>query len=196
MTAKCYPNWVLEYKKPGYVIKNEGGRYYYYKRTSHRIPGRKNPIPYDQYLGRLDESLGLISSDRHVLDVSDVIVYEYGFSHALLTLCPEGWKRAAGTNWENLLCAVILDASPSSYLSIHAEDNSSLSDPEIKTRVKGQMASLYRRIRDQYHVGKEELESLKSIYLLMFGRNKHVLSHITDTQKHLINSLNLSMEVH
>lgn len=194
-TSKSYPDWILQYKKPGYVIRNNGDNYYYYKRTSRRIPGKKNPSPYDKYIGVIDEKLGLIPGQKRVLDVSNIVVYEYGFSYALLTICPDGWKRAAGEDWEHLLNAVIIDASPRSYLRIRLADLHFLSDIDIMSRVKTQRASLYRRINEEYHASKEDLDTFRSIYLLQFGKNNEALSHISEEQKTLARTLGISMEV-
>lgn len=194
-SKKLYPDWVMEFKKPGYVIKEHNGSFYYYRRTSRRIPGIKNPQPYDKYIGIIDKEHGLVESDKRLLDVKDIYVYEYGFSCAVVYLCPTGWKNVAGQDWEPLLHAVILSDSERSYLTLNLPDQSALKAPEIKERMNTQKQTLYRRIKTEYDVSREQLLSLGTIQLLRFGMND-LLSHISDDQAKMIKALNIPMEVY
>ncbi len=46
-TGKTYPDWVQEYRVRGTTVKKKGEKYYLYKRTSRRVPGKKYPQPVD-----------------------------------------------------------------------------------------------------------------------------------------------------
>ena len=51
-----------------------------------------------------------------MLDHLDITISEYGFSRAMLELCPESWKDLLGCRWKDVLTEIILAESPHSYL--------------------------------------------------------------------------------
>ena len=75
MPNKVYPEWVQNHKTKGTTVKRVGENYYLYKHTSKRVPGKKNPIPVDTYLGKITPE-GIIRSDQKKINVNtgDVIV--------------------------------------------------------------------------------------------------------------------------
>ena len=52
MAAKVYPEWVQKYRTQGTTVKKVGDNYYLYKHSSKRVPGKKNPVPKDVYIGK------------------------------------------------------------------------------------------------------------------------------------------------
>ena len=92
VTEKKYPDWVQKYRTRGKTVKKKGDAYYLYKRTSKRVPGKKYPQPVDTYIGIITPD-GVVESDKKKISLTDIEVWEYGFSKAILDLCPEGWKR-------------------------------------------------------------------------------------------------------
>ena len=74
-TEKKYPEWVQKQRKKGTTVKEKGGRYYLYKRTSRRVPGKKYPQPVDTYIGVITPE-GVIEANRRIVTVTDIEVYE------------------------------------------------------------------------------------------------------------------------
>ena len=96
---KVYPEWVQRHKERGTSIKKVGENYYLYKHSSKRVPGKKNPVPVDTYIGRITPE-GVIRGSKKKVDAndSDIIVKEFGFSRAVrmegtARLCLEGSLR-------------------------------------------------------------------------------------------------------
>ena len=46
----------------------------------------------DTFIGVITPE-GVIASDKRKVSLTDIEVYEYGFSKALLDLCPKSWKE-------------------------------------------------------------------------------------------------------
>jgi hypothetical protein len=64
---------------------------------------------------------------------------------------------------------------------------------EFRYQFASQAASLSRRIYKAYKVEIKELEMLKSIYLLVMGKEK-VISKITTEQQELLDRIGLKLE--
>ena len=89
---KVYPDWVQAYRTTGMTVKMKGDSYYLYKRTSRRVPGKKYPQPVDTYVGIITPE-GVVKTNRKRVTLTDIEVYEYGYSRAVWELCPESWKK-------------------------------------------------------------------------------------------------------
>ena len=50
---------------------------------------------------------GVIEANRRVVTVTDIEVYEYGYTEAVMQLCLKSWKKAAGDDWEEYLYVII-----------------------------------------------------------------------------------------
>ena len=107
-----------EQRTKGTTVKKVGNNYYLYKHSSKRVPGKKNPVPKDTYIGRITPEGGIRNANKKV-DISqpEVIVREYGYSKTIETLCPLGWKEPLGKNWQPVLDFIILHDSPETYIS-------------------------------------------------------------------------------
>jgi hypothetical protein len=116
----AYPDWVLKHKVKGTYINCVGGKYYLYAAHSERIPGTKKVKRVsDGYLGRITEQDGLIPSKDKVL--SDIMVYEYGLSCAILQLCEniyKGFKRTSPKSADHIMVSSILNVIYGSSNSI------------------------------------------------------------------------------
>lgn len=189
---RIYPAWVMEHLTAGRCVKERNGRYYLYKRTSRRLPGRRTPVPQDEYLGVIDEKEGFVPCSKRCINVSDIRAYEYGYSKVLYDLCPDSWKRVAGSDWEDILVAAIIDVSSSSYLQLNL--TSKISETSM-SRVKTERVTLYRRMKETYDVSKDELLSLRSIHLLVFDEHTRFLTAIDERQAALLSKLSISLEV-
>ena len=189
VTQKTYPEWVQKYRTKGTTVKKKGDAYYLYSRTSKRVPGKKYPQPVDTYIGIITPE-GIIKTNKKKVVLTDIEVWEYGFSKTIKTLCPNGWKEPLGDDWEDILKIIICEWSPYSYLRserIKEKD-------EFRCQFSSQAASLTRRICKEYKVDMKAFENLKNIYLLEMGKEK-VISKINPEQKEFLDRLGIEMEV-
>ena len=188
-TEKIYPDWVQAYRTRGKTVKKKGDTYYLYSRTSKRVPGKKYPQPVDTYIGIITPQ-GIMTSNKKKVNVTEIEVWEFGFSKAIWDLCPQDWKNPLGDDWEGILKHILSEWSPQSYLCRQ----------EMKPREAfrcqwgAQAASLSRRLFKAYGVGMKELEPLKSVYLVVMGKEQ-AISKICSQQQVLIDRLKLCMEV-
>ena len=188
-TEKTYPEWVQKYRTRGMTIKKKGDAYYLYKRTSKRVPGKKYPQPVDTYVGIITPE-GVIESNKKKVELSNIEVWEYGFSKAVFNLCPEGWKKPLGDEWEDVLRIIICSWSDASYLQ-----KEKLKDKDgFRCQFNTQAASLSRRIWKEHKVEPKDLAPLKRIYLLKIGK-ENVISKIDPEQQEILDRLGLKLEV-
>lgn len=190
VTEKKYPDWVQEKRTRGTTVKKKGDTYYLYKRTSRRIPGKKYPQPVDTYIGIITPE-GVIKSEKKKISLGGIEVREYGFSRAVWQLCPEGWKKPLGDDWEEVLSIILRKWSPETYLSKEREIKS---EQEFHYQFKAQAASLCRRIYKEHGTDLQELQILKSIYLLYF-ENERVVSKISAGQEMLLEKTGVNLSV-
>ena len=189
---KVYPEWVQRHKERGTSIKKVGENYYLYKHSSKRVPGKKNPVPVDTYIGRITPE-GVIRGTKKKVDAndSDIIVKEFGFSRAVRHLCTPGWREPLGSVWKEVLDYIILKESPESYIRDEYPDFISLA-PHIQPGI--QKTSLARRIKQEYGVEWKDLHLLSTVYLVSFS-GKKAISKISDEQRLLLEKIGLKMEV-
>ena len=189
VTEKTYPDWVQAYRARGTTVKKKGDSYYLYKRTSKRVPGKKYPQPVDTYIGVITPD-GIVKGKKK-LSLTDIEVWEYGYSKAVWYLCPDSWKKPLGGDWEDVLRLIILKWSPTSYLGREAGEKT---ERDFRYQFPAQMASLSRRIFKERGVDLKDLEVLKTVYLVVLGKES-ALSKMSPGQKMLVDSLGLEMEV-
>ena len=188
-TEKKYPDWVQRQRRKGTTVKEKGGKYYLYKRTSRRVAGKKYPQPVDTYIGVITPD-GIIESTRRVIDVTDIEVYEYGFTESVMRLCPESWKKAIGEDWEEYLMAIIKERSGQTYL---LRENTIKSKEEFRHSYGSQVGSLNKRMRLESGTDLNELEHLKDIYLIYLEKGP-VVSRIRQEQKAFLESHGIRLE--
>ena len=192
MAEKVYPEWVQKHKTKGTSVRRVGNNYYLYKHSSKRVPGKKNPVPSDTYIGRITPE-GIIQTGMKKVDAneSEIIVKEYGFSVALQNLCPIGWKNPLGDKWQEVLDYIIVRESPESYITQERKVLDKL-DPHIQ--LGAQKSSLLRRIKQEHGVDLKDIQVLSTIYLVTIGKKK-LLSKISDEQRKVLDSIGLELEV-
>lgn len=178
VTEKKYPEWVQQYRKKGTTVKEKGGRYYLYKRTSRRVPGKKYPQPVDTYIGVITPE-GVIEAGRRIVTVTDIEVYEFGFTETLMQLCPESWKKAVGDDWEEYLRLIIREYSPNTYL---LREYTIGKKEDFRHNYGAQVASLSRRLRLESETDLNELILLSDIYLIYLEKGP-VVSRISQGHK-------------
>lgn len=189
VTEKRYPDWVQKYRTQGKTVKKKGDAYYLYKRTSKRVPGKKYPQPVDTYIGIITPD-GIVESKKKKISLTDIEVWEYGFSKAIMDLCPEGWKQPLGDDWEDILRIIICDWSERSWL----KEGGIRDKNDFRCQFNAQAASLSRRIFKEHKVDIKDLAPLKEIYLVIMGKEK-AISKVDQHQQILLDSLGLELEV-
>lgn len=181
-----YPKWVEDCRKKGTVILRNGEDFFLYSTASHRVPGKKNPQVTRRYLGRITPE-GLVQRLEVNVDHSDIRVYEYGFSHAILSLAPQRLicgEREDGDG-ERIVKAIALSESPDSYFSLEGA--------AIRETVKGKDYAYYRgRFLSLTGLRLESLECLRRIYLVVIDGTR-IISAIDDTQHALLQKLGVPM---
>lgn len=180
-TEKKYPDWVQKYRTRGTTVKKRGDTYYLYKRTSRRVKGKKYPQPVDTYIGVITPG-GVIPSSKRKVTLTDAEVWEYGFSKALWELCPEGWKKPLGDDWEDVLSIIIVKNSPASYIK---RERQVKKESDFRYQFAAQTASLSRRIYKEHGIDIEELHELDTIYLIRVDRHE-LISRISEAQQVLL----------
>lgn len=190
MSEKVYPDWVQAYKTRGTTIKKVGTNYYLYKHTSKRVPGKKYPQPVDTYIGVITPE-GVIESRKKKLSLTDIEVWEYGFSKALWMLCPLSWKTPLGKDWEDVLAIIIKKWSPESYLE---KERTIKTEKEFHYQFAAQMSSLGRKIYKEHGIDISELEILKTVYLVYLEKSA-VVSKTGEEQSRLLNKLGIDLNM-
>lgn len=189
-TGKTYPDWVQEYRTRGTTVKRKGEKYYLYKRTSRRVPGKKYPQPVDTYIGVITPE-GVLKSDKKKVTLTDASVKEFGFSRAVEILCPQSQKEPLGKAWQEVLDFIILRESAESYVATERGIVESL-DPHIQ--YGAQKGSLIRRMQKESGVDMKDLKNLSTIYLIYMDGNK-IVSKISDKQQEILKQFHIDLEV-
>ena len=187
---KVYPAWVQQYRTTGTTVKKVGNNYYLYRHSSKRVPGKKNPVPMDTYIGKITpegvEKRGIRKVSSGVIEVK-----EFGFSTAVEQLCPQGWKEPLGKDWQKTLDYIIVREMPESYITKARKVPVKLN---ANIQYGAQLGALNRRIKAEHQIEIKDLKCLANIYLVYIGR-QILVSKITDEQKTLAERLGISLEV-
>lgn len=190
MTNKTvYPEWVQNYRTRGRTVKKIGNTYYLYKRTSRRVPGKKYPQPVDTYIGIITPE-GVIESKKKKVSLTGVEVKEYGFSQAVWQICPDGWKKPLGDDWEDVLLIILQKWSPESYFL--KERRIIKKEEDFHYQFAAQASSLSRRIYKEYGVELSELQKLKQVYLVYFGKET-AISKLSEEQTQLLEKIGVDL---
>ena len=116
---------------------------------------------------------------------------EYGFSKAVWELCPEGWKKPLGPDWEDVLSIILLKCSPESYL---LKERELKKEQDFHYQFSAQTVSLSRRMYKEHGVGLQELQILKSIYLVYLEKERTV-SKISQEQELLLEKTGVDLSL-
>ena len=192
MSKKVYPDWVQKQKTRGTTVKKVGNNYYLYKHSSKRVPGKKNPVPVDTYIGKITpDGIEKGATKKVATNDTEVVVKEYGFSRSVESLCPVSWKEPLGKNWQEVLDFIIVRESPESYIKDVRKVPEAL-DPHIQ--LGAQKSALQRRMRKEHGIELNDLRLLLTVYVVSIA-NKKFVSKMTDGQKTLLERLGLELEV-
>lgn len=190
VTEKRYPDWVQAQRTRGTTVKKKGDTYYLYKRTSRRVPGKKYPQPVDTYIGIITPE-GVIKSEKKKISLGEIEVWEYGFSQAVWQLCPQGWKKPLGDDWEDVLSILLWKWSPETYF---VKEGRVKAEQDFHYQFSVQAASLNRRMIQVHGIDIKTLQILKSIYLVYFEKER-VVSKISKEQEHLLEKAGVNLSV-
>lgn len=182
-----YPEWVQQYRTTGKTVKKVGDHFYLYQHTSKRVPGKKNPVPVDTYIGVITPDGIVEGKKKKVSTDSSVIVKEYGFSYAMMKCCPDSWKKVAGDDYEAKLKKVIRSRSKNSYLENTAEMD------KVQDQTGSIASSLQRHLKEKYSLTLDELQILDTIYIVEISGKKFI-SDISDEQQKLLDKLQIGIE--
>jgi hypothetical protein len=187
------PAYAVPYMEQGTFVRTFNDNIcYLYKKTSQRVPGKKYPVPYEKYLGKITPDKGFIPCTRRNLELSGIQVQECGWSMSILAITPDSWKKAAGKQWESILHAVIVHSSPTSFLKTATERDIS---EELSVQIKTQTLSLWRRLREEKEINYTDLIPLKQIYLLTFKNGTKALSAISEEHQIILDKYHITLEV-
>ena len=150
----------------------------------------KYPQPVDTYIGIITPE-GVIKSEKKKVSLGGIEVKEYGFSRAVWQLCPEGWKKPLGDDWEDVLSIILWKWSPETYLS---KERKIKTEQDFHYQFNAQAASLGRRIYKEHGVEIQKLQILKSIYLLYLEKER-VVSKISTEQEELLEKIRVELSV-
>ena len=189
-TGKVYPDWVQAHRTRGTTVKKKGDTYYLYRRTSRRVPGKKYPQPVDTYIGIITPD-GVVESGKRKVSLAGIEVKEYGFSRAVWQLCPEGWKRPLGDDWEDVLGIIIRKWSPETYLM---KERAIRREEEFHHQFAAQASSLIRRIHKEHGIDMPGLQVLRSIYMVYLEKGS-VVSKVSLEQGRLLEGLGVDIRV-
>ena len=190
VTEKKYPDWVQAQRVKGTTVKKKGDTYYLYKRTSKRVPGKKYPQPVDTYIGIITPE-GVIKSEKRKISLSGIEVKEYGFSKAVWQLCPQGWKEPLVNDWEDVLFIILRKWSPETYL---VKERELKAEQDFRYQLSAQAASLSGHIYKEHGVSLQELQVLKSIYLIYMEKER-AISKINQEQELLLEKTKVDLSL-
>lgn len=179
-----YPDWVNQFKKKGTSVKKIGDSYYLYSNTSKYVRGKKYPQPVQSFIGVITPD-GVIETHRKKVDLSDIDVYEYGFSTAVLSLCDKDWKKRLGKEWYDVLCNIILEHSDNSYV-LH--EGTFLDKSELHHNIKSQEEKLFKEIGAKVEV----FYPLKTIFKVLID-HKTVISKINKEQQEILDHYGITL---
>lgn len=174
-----YPDWVNQFKRKGTSVKKVGDSYYLYSNTSKYVRGKKYPQPVQSFIGVITPE-GVVETHRKKVALTDIEVYEYGFSTAILSLCSKEWKKRLGTDWYDVLCNIIIDHSNNSYV---LREGTFQEKEQLHHNLEGQEEKLLNDIG----ITIESLYLLKTIYILYIDK-KTVISKISKEQHRILDT--------
>mgnify|MGYP006872998975 CR=1 FL=1 len=180
------PQYVAQVKKDKEIARIENGEWVLIRRTSTRVPGSKNPIVTEKKVAIVTPS-GRVEIQESVKPViGNFVCYEFGYSYALLRLCPYEWKASLKEDWENILVDLICRQSPTSYLKKY---HTSIILPENRF-IRAHQLRFWEKLPGH---ANEILQPLKYLQIVFFP-DRVEISQPTSEQMDVLTRLNISIE--
>ena len=167
-----YPDWVNAFKEKGTSVKKVGNEYYLYRATSKRVPGKKYPQPVEEYIGTITRD-GVVRTGIRKISTDRVRVYEYGMSHTMQALLPDGFLVNSHDR-ETLRYAflhIVRQHCPNSYLLRGVEL------PELES-LHINLSMQIKRYERLAKITIEDLRPLSGLYLVE-TKECNMLSEVT-----------------
>lgn len=179
-----YPDWVNQHKKKGTSVKKVGESYYLYSNTSKYVKGKKYPQPIQHFIGVITKE-GVVETHKKKVSLSDIEVYEYGFTFCLLNLCDEKWKKNLKDEWYDVLCNIIISYSDNSHI-LH--DSTFFDASLLHHNILGQEEKLLKATG----LDIDELLILKNIYAVYID-HKMIISKISIQQQAVLDKYQIKL---
>lgn len=177
------PAWVERHMWKGTVVKFINDTYYLYTNKSKRVPGKKYPQPVQKCIGSITEE-GLFINAKIPFVNSGIKVYEYGFTLAVETL----WNQCSihigkdEKDRDEVLKQLVVRRSPESWFNFKMKD--------VGWHGQEKALDLYKGLLEKWSGFKlNELEVLKTIYLMDLGDGVRIVSFVADGQKKLLDRI-------
>ncbi len=113
------------------------------------------------------------------------------FPGSMAALPGAGWKKPLGDDWEDVLSIIVWKWSPETYLT---KERKLKPEQDFHYQFKAQAASLSRRMYKEHGAGLQELQVLKSIYLLYIGKEV-VVSKTSPEQEQLLEKTGVDLSL-
>lgn len=192
-----YPEFVRLYKPKGSIVKKVRDTYYVYKATFKRVEGKKYPVQViEGLLGKVDE-YGFHKCDTSLVNTTNVIIRECGFTNYLLlfedVFIKDKYANKAKKDAYIILYSLIVYLSANSYLI----DQKKIKILDIDTLSCTYKLSLSRQIKMIEKVcgikNIKDIENLKYICKVQMG-NRTFNSSLSNSQLSLIESLGVNAD--
>lgn len=179
-----YPDWVNQFKKKGTSVKKVGDSYYLYSNTSKYVRGKKYPQPIQSFIGIITPD-GVVETHRKKVSLTDIEVYEYGFSTAILSLCSKEWKKKLGKDWYDVICNIIISYSDNSYV---LREGTFRDNTQLHHKIQGQGDKLFK----DTNITVDMLFPLKKIYIVYID-HKTAVSKISKEQQEILDKYGITI---
>lgn len=185
---KQIPEWVLEHKKKGTVIKKIGDVWSLYSNTSEWDKEKKRPKAVQKYLGKITPE-GLSVKADICVGMSGIRVREIGFTKAVMSLIPSSFLSSLGSKerGEKMVKVLVTKLSPNSACKDEIE-REGIDEKNLRFSLSHQL----QKLEDALPVPLSELEILKEIYLLRIG-DLEVISEVTVDHKELLDRIGVDL---
>lgn len=190
------PDYVARYEDKTHFASLVAGHWYLYEKVPGEDPHRyigaitkngicpKKPRKPHKPCSEQAQPESTESTAAIALVPLGVEVYEYGFSKAVLDLCPKSWKDKVGRKWKAVLIEIIVGQSPCSYLQ--QERNAK----GVRVSIGNHRRSLQKKIG----ISLDELSKmLGNIFWIRSGING--ISSLSDAQKKFCQDHHICLEV-
>ena len=187
-TKHIRPGYVTRYEDATHEASLVNGHWYLYE----KMPGGQS----HRYIGRIWEDG--IRSGKHrenfqveepvtptVLNALGVTVREFGFSKAVLDLCPDSWKDLVGIRWRDVLVEIIVGISPNSYLKPERD----------KSQIRQHIGNHRRSLQKHIGICLDELWYMLGDICWIQSADLNGLSLLSEQQKAFCQEHHICLEV-
>ena len=159
MKLENLPDFAKPYKKRGYDVKLNRGRYQLFRVTSVRVEGIRYPRPVPTYLGTIDPDRGFIPARRRDEKTVPAETVEYGLSHFVIKHFRRSICRSVYCCDRKLFCMGLLHylyghvderIARLSHIHLQLEDMPEISGPNAMKRITNVSSKIAERMADTF----------------------------------------------